>query len=470
MAGGNAVISKLNRLKLLRTDNTPKFSMYSFSDVPLISASGLSYEYSPSTFTGLVKDKVASGNGWHIESKIPDKFEVTRRMLTYAYCNARVITPYYDTNRKWYTTSMAPIELTGALIDPRYELGDVVQVRAVINGRSQYVKLPIYHYNVDYIGGCWGTIGVQMDASDVSYSEVTYYPSRFDPVAGWVTTTAYNSVPAPIVNVEVLSSNVFTMTLLMNDLGGGNIPSVGKVGNISHITGEIYYGYSYNPQTFAINAYLRDTIAPIGSWYSSAGRVSGYTVKLTFVNTSALPADIVPVGGTPTYDVIGTNIRWKNASDTYTDEYKYYDVTCQFATNATSNKDVATNIVPVISGGTGTSAPEIATSDTGIITANTSNVSLVSAQCAKWGKAAMLNITIHLKTALSTGNGMISNIEVGTLAEAYRPAINTVLPIPKFGGTVYVDATGKVNIASFLPNISIATTTNLYIRGSYILA
>lgn len=471
MSGGNAVISKLNRLTLLRTDNPPQFSRYSFSDVPLITASGLSYEYNPSTFTGLVKDKVASGNGFHIEAKIPDKFEVTRRMLTYAYSNARVITPYYNVNYKAYTTSMAPIELTGALIDPRYELGDVVQVRAVINERSQYVKLPIYHYNVDYIGGCWGTIGVQMDASDVTYSEVTYYPSRFDPVAGWVTTTVDNPTPARVVDVEVLSSNVFTMTLYMDNVGGGSMPSVGKVGGISHITGEIYYGYTTSSQTTVpINAYLRDTIAPIASWYGPNTQLSSYTVKLTYVNVSALPADIVPVGGTPTFTIRGTNIRWKNASDTYTDEYRYYDATCQFATNATSNKDVATNIVPVISGGTGTSAPEIATSDTGIITANTSNVSLVSAQCAKWGKAAMLNITIHLKTALSTGNGMISNIEVGTLAEAYRPAINTVLPIPKFGGTVYVDATGKVNIASFLPNISIATTTNLYIRGSYILA
>ena len=476
MAGGNAVINKLNRLKLLRTDNPPQFSRYSFSDVPLITASGLSYEYNPSTFTGLVKDKVASGNGFHIEAKIPDKFEVTRRMLTYAYSNARMITPYYNPNHNDYTTSMAPIELTGALIDPRYELGDVVQVRAVINGRSQYVKLPIYHYNVDYIGGCWGTIGVQMDASDVTYSEMTYYPTIFDPATGWTNTIVRNPIPAPAVDVTVISSNVFTMTFQMDTTGGGSItpgiylPSVGKVGGIGHITGEIYYGYSYNPQTFAINAYLRDTIAPISTYYGPTGNLSAYIVTLVYVNVSALPADIVPVGGTPTYDVIGTNIRWKNASDTYSDSYKYYDATCQFATNTTSNKDVATNIVPVISGGTGTSAPEIATSDTGIITANTSNVSLVSAQCAKWGKAAMLNITIHLKTALSTGNGMISNIEVGTLAEAYRPAINTVLPIPKFGGTVYVDATGKVNIASFLPNISIATTTNLYIRGSYILA
>lgn len=468
MAGGNAVISKTNRLKLLRVDNPPQFKRSSFSDVPLVTAGGMSYGYNVSTFTGLVKDKVASGNGWHIEAKIPDKFAVTRRMLTYAYCNVRVITPYYNVNHKAYTTSMAPIELTDALIDPRYELGDVVQVRAVINGRDQYVKLPIYHYRLDYIGGCWGTVGVQMAESDITYSEVTYYPSIFDPVAGWVNTTVENPTPARIVDVEVLGSNVFTMTLIMDDNGGGSMPSVGKVGGISHITGEIYYGWSTTQYTFAINAYLRDTIAPICSWYSPNGQLSGYTVKLTFVNTSALPADIVPVGGTPTYTVNGTNIRWKNASDTYTDEYKYYNVTCQYATNATSNKDVATDIVPVISGGTGTSAPVPKTS--GFITANTSNATLGTTQCITWGKMAMVNIAVKLKAALSTGSGNIGNIEVGTLAEGYRPAYNTSVVIPEQGGVVNINTSGTVNLANFLPNLTISTDTTLYIRGAYILA
>lgn len=475
MAGGNAVISKLNRLKLLRTDNPPKFSRYSFSDTPLITASGLSYEYNPSTFTGFVKDKVASGNGFHIEAKIPDKFEVTRRMLTYAYCNARMITPYYGANHKAYTTSMAPIELTGAFIDPRYELGDVVQVRAVINNRSQYVKLPIYHYNVDYVGGCWGTIGVQMDASDVTYSEMTYYPTIFDPATGWTDTIVENSIPAPVVDVTVLSSNVFTMTFKMDTTGGGSIqpgiylPSVGKVGGISHITGEIYYGYTTSSQkTVPINAYLRDTIVPISTWYGPNATLLTYTVTLTYVNVSALPADIVPVGGTPTYTVKGTNIRWKNASDTYTDEYKYYDATCQFATNTTSNKDVATNIVPVIRGGTGTSAPVHATS--GIFTANSDNATKRSEQAAVWGKVATVNICIRLKTALSTGSGNISNITAGTLAEGYRPAYNTSVIIPEVGGAVNINANGSVNIGSFLPNLTIATTTDLYIRGTYILA
>ena len=239
--------------------------------------------------------------------------------------------------------------------------------------------------------------------------------------------------------------------------------------DLSHITGEIYYGYTTSSQkTVPINAYLRDTIVPISTWYGPNATLLTYTVTLTYVNVSALPADIVPVGGTPTYTVKGTNIRWKNASDTYTDEYKYYDATCQFATNTTSNKDVATNIVPVIRGGTGTSAPVHATS--GIFTANSDNATKRSEQAAVWGKVATVNICIRLKTALSTGSGNISNITVGTLAEGYRPAYNTSVIIPEVGGAVNINANGSVNIGSFLPNLTIATTTDLYIRGTYILA
>lgn len=120
-------------------------------------------------------------------------------------------------------------------------------------------------------------------------------------------------------------------------------------------------------------------------------------------------------------------------------------------------------------GGTGAEEPTLVTAN--VITPNNDNISLgTTTEFVKWGKLAMVNIVFTLKTALSTGSGNITNINVGTMAVGKRPKVNTCIVVPELGGVVNVNANGGVNLSCFIPNLTISTSTNIYIRGSYILA
>ena len=116
------------------------------------------------------------------------------------------------------------------------------------------------------------------------------------------------------------------------------------------------------------------------------------------------------------------------------------------------------------------------TSTSNIITANTSNATISSAQFAKWGKLAMLQVTFTNKNAITVSTSNLGNIEIGTLAADKRPAISCA-PVSEGDGAgivhYYINTSGSVKICQLDKRDSsytIAAGTSFYLYATYILA
>lgn len=120
-------------------------------------------------------------------------------------------------------------------------------------------------------------------------------------------------------------------------------------------------------------------------------------------------------------------------------------------------------------------APVTETSN--IITANTTNATISSAQFARWGKLAMLQVTFTNKSAISVpASGNITNVEIGTLASGKRPAISCA-PVSEGDGAgivhYYINSAGSVKVCgcdSRGAAYTIAAGTTFYLYATYILA
>lgn len=457
IAGGNIGIDKNNDFVLYRYSKyiNKKTSISHSSDVD-VTTSSLSITNYTRISPGVTVDGAQSGYGTMIQGTLDRAFTEDETVFSnYLQDAAREVASSF--------VNAANISAQGALVSPLVEAGDYVYVKTGVNKWSGF---PVFDYHLNYNNGCWGSIGMNMsdDALPLMVDGATWKTARLGRYDTSATTT--------ITQVSITGTHTFSLTF------GVRTPTVtypgtrdyaivwqvaagaNNIGRLSNVT--LTYSVRGVQTSQTVTGYLLNQYSGSVQYYSN--RYSG-TVTYEYYTPSSFPVD----------DIVGqvsAGIVLKESGSTEEGitaiiRYAKDGIFIPKPDNYVLEPDWSYPL-SIDQGGTGSDEPEIITAN--VITPNNDNISLVSAQCAKWGKAAMLNITIYLKTALSTGNGMISNIEVGTLAEGYRPAINTVLPIPKFGGTVYVDATGKVNIASFLPNVSIATTTNLYIRGSYILA
>lgn len=457
IAGGNIGIDKNNDFVLYRYSKyiDKKTSVSHSSDVD-VTVSSLSIANQIRISPGVTVDGAQSGYGTMIQGTLDKAFTEDETVFSnYLQDAAREVGASF--------VNAATISAQGALVSPLIEAGDGVYVKTGVN---QWSSFPVFDYHLNYNNGCWGSVGMNMsdDAMPLMVDGATWKTARLGEYDTSATTTT--------TQVSITGTHTFTITF------GVRTPSVttgtrdyaiiwrvaagaNNIGRLSNVT--LAYSVRGVRTSQTVTGYLLNQYSGTVQYYSSF-RQSG-KVTYEYYTSNYFPVD--DIVGQVTAGIVLKEQGSTEEGITAIIQYAKNGIFIPKPDNYVLEPDWSYPL-SIEQGGTGAEEPTLVTAN--VITPNNDNISLVSAQCAKWGKAAMLNITIHLKTALSTGNGKIGNIEVGTLAEAYRPAINTVLPIPKFGGTVYVDATGKVNIASFLPNISIATNTNLYIRGSYILA
>lgn len=121
-------------------------------------------------------------------------------------------------------------------------------------------------------------------------------------------------------------------------------------------------------------------------------------------------------------------------------------------------------------------AVESTTTVADIITADTSNVTMVSAQFAKWGKLAMVYLRFTNKNSISVPvGGDTGNITVGVLADGKHPAVQCGLTCDgdETHPYTYIQPSGTVRVGGFDSRgatYTIAAGTNFYVYGTFILA
>lgn len=110
-----------------------------------------------------------------------------------------------------------------------------------------------------------------------------------------------------------------------------------------------------------------------------------------------------------------------------------------------------------------------------IITADTSNITLVSSQFAQWGKLAMIYLRFTNKSSISVpASGDIGNITVGTIVAGKRPAVQCGLTCDgdETHPYTYIQPSGTVRVGGFDSRgaaYTIAAGTNFFVYGTYIL-
>lgn len=191
IAGGNFAIDKSNNLRLYRIGNGDTTTA-SAGGIPVTAAS-IKKDFLPTVITGVNlksgSSTFKSDSGWRIDCAVHGGFNPSAD-------TAKTIVKNMRTEKK--NVRFSNVQVDGALIDPLFELGDVVSV----DMGGEFYNFPVCDYSVGYSGGCWGSLQNGMSGNAVDFSIEQSYSSQNGWYDGWIPTSLNSGYSAPVIKFD----------------------------------------------------------------------------------------------------------------------------------------------------------------------------------------------------------------------------------------------------------------------------
>ena len=290
LAGGNIAITKQNAMKLFRLDAGPTITTTPLGIV--VTATNLFKDERPQVITGVDlstgSGTFASSSGWRIPGAITDEVCISGSVDV-------AITAANNMHTDEKNIRVSNIRVDSAYITPLFEIGDIVSVDI---GGGQYYNFTLCDYSVDYVGGCWGYLGVPKSSSAVAVS----IEEVWDSTHGWIgnfvsmdlgsntwepTLEFVNKYQFRLKNIPFNGTNTYkrtmarvasgieTLDLTVRYYGQGGLKTINVTGYLAEpympIESSNYHDWEINNVLYYCNELPDDAIG---------ARVAGYPVKL----------------------------------------------------------------------------------------------------------------------------------------------------------------------------------------------
>lgn len=256
LAGGNFALRKNGTMKLFRLDAGPTIT--SSPTGILVTATNLYKDERPQVITGVDLSSgngtFASSSGWRISGSITNDVCIAGSVDV-------AITAANNMHTEERNIRVSNVRVDSAYITPLFEIGDIVSVDI---GNGQYYNFMLCDYSVDYVGGCWGYLGVPKSSNSVAVS----VEAVWDSTHGWVS----NFTPVPFHSTTPTLSfvNKYQFTLKAIPFSGDNTykRTMARVASgIETLSTTVRYFSTETAQlkTIDITGYLAEKYIPIES-------------------------------------------------------------------------------------------------------------------------------------------------------------------------------------------------------------
>lgn len=294
-AGGNTYVGKDNKAHFMRPQKVPRQTSGT-PDGIVVTATALDHDERPQPITGVTVNQgnIKSGTGWRIIANIDEKvanandyshdYEFARAVVD----NMRTDVSTTETKKDIKATN---VSAQGVYISPLFELCDVVSVDL---GNGKYYNFPIYDYNVNYIGGCWGDLNCPRTDQAVEFSIEQVWTSAYGWIENWATVYIRGGTYTP--SATPTSRNMLVLSALPLVNNSGTIHGVRtnntivKLGTgFEELTGTFSY-YSTNDgllKQIEVTAYPATQFCPVARWTSDV-----FAVQNIMYYCETLPDDV----------------------------------------------------------------------------------------------------------------------------------------------------------------------------------